>query len=540
MRMPVRVVLWMALAAAATAGPARPALGQELSQAQADNLQCLTCHGLEAIATWSPQERSAQVAPEAGPAAASRPATRPELYISPSLPPGEAHAKVACVECHPKARTLPHPRVHAQAAGDVETCRRCHEKPAADNAHDSAYRTYRLSYHGQANELGSARAAVCVNCHAAPGPDGKSSTHAIVHVKEPSGPLSPANRLATCRRCHADAAAGFTSFQPHADPRNAEKFPLLHAVWRDFIIIMCLAIGFFGLHSLLWLVRAGVERVTRGRAAAPPPGDAVLRFSLLQRLAHGLLIVCFLGLSLTGLPLLYGRHAWARGLAGLWGGPHAAGLAHRVFAGTLIGLVLVHLVGVLCRVLRHGPGRILLGPRGLLPRRKDAADCLAMFRWFLLGSDKPLFDRWTYWEKFDYLAALLGTFVVAASGLLLWFPEFFSRFLPGQAFNVAQLVHGGEALLAVGFIFTVHFFNAHLRPDKFPVNDVIFTGRVSEEQLRHERPAEYARLAAAGELPALRRPAPGRAARLLAVLAAVVAMAIGIATIVLIVQAALA
>ncbi|MCX5789873.1 MAG: cytochrome b/b6 domain-containing protein, partial [Elusimicrobia bacterium] len=299
-------------------------------------------------------------------------------------------------------------------------------------------------------------------------------------------------------------------------------------------------IGFFGLHSLLWLLRAALDRLLGRRNPTTPADDpAILRFSLIQRLSHGLLILCFLGLTLTGLPLLYCRTPWARGLVDLIGGLRAAGLAHRAFAATLIALVLVHLVGILCRILRHGPRNVLLGSQGLLPRLKDLADCLAMFRWFLTGREKPRFDRWAYWEKFDYLAALFGTFIVAASGLLLWFPEFFSRFLPGEAFNVAKLVHGGEALLAIGFIFTVHFFNAHLRPDKFPVNDVIFTGLLPESQLLHERPAHYSHLTSSGQLPSLRRHPPGRALRVFAVLVAVIAMAIGIATIVLIVQAAL-
>ncbi len=542
MRTPVRVVLWTSLAAAVVAGLPGPALGQELSKAQLVNLECLTCHGLEAIATWSPEERSAQVAPEKGAAPGVRPATRPELYIVPSIPAGEAHANVACTECHPQARTLPHPRVHAQPAGDVDTCRRCHDKSAADNPREGAFRTYRLSYHGQASLLGSTRAPVCVDCHAAQNPVGRRSTHGIVHLKEPTGPLAPDNRLATCRRCHASAAAAFTQFQAHANPRNAAAFPLLHAVWRDFIILMCLAIGFFGLHSLLWLVRAALDRL-RGRRNPPTPADgpAILRFSLVQRLSHGLLIVCFLGLTLTGLPLLYSRSPWAQWLVDLVGGLRAAGLAHRVFAASLIALVLAHLVGILCRILRHGPRNVLLGSQSLLPRLKDLADCLGMFRWFLTGRDenKPRFDRWAYWEKFDYLAALLGTFIVAASGLLLWFPEFFSRFLPGEAFNVAKLVHGGEALLAIGFIFTVHFFNAHLRPDKFPVNDVIFTGLLPESQLLHERPSQYSHLTSTGQLPSLRRHPPRWPLRVLAVLLAVISMAIGIATIVLIVQAAL-
>jgi hypothetical protein len=81
------------------------------------------------------------------------------------------------------------------------------------------------------------------------------------------------------------------------------------------------------------------------------------------------------------------------------------------------------------------------------------------------------------------------------SGLFLWFPEFFGRFLPGWAFNIATVIHSDEALLASGFIFTIHYFNTHLRPEKFPMDTVIFTGRLTLHELQHERPLEYQRLA---------------------------------------------
>jgi hypothetical protein len=87
-----------------------------------------------------------------------------------------------------------------------------------------------------------------------------------------------------------------------------------------------------------------------------------------------------------------------------------------------------------------------------------------------------------------------GMGIIGGSGLILWFPELFARVLPGWLFNVALLVHGEEALLAVGFIFTVHFFNSHLRPEKFPMDPVIFTGRITEDELREERADEYDRL----------------------------------------------
>jgi cytochrome b subunit of formate dehydrogenase len=170
----------------------------------------------------------------------------------------------------------------------------------------------------------------------------------------------------------------------------------------------------------------------------------------------------------------------------------------------LIGNIVVHGIGVVRRFKRHGARQMLLGPATMLPRRKDFLDCLGMFRWFFSGGAKPRFDRWTYWEKFDYVAEVGGSGIIGLSGLLLWFPVFFSRYLPGWMFNVATIVHGFEALLAVGFIFTIHFFNAHLRLEKFPVDDVMFTGRLAENEFQHERGAEYDRLVATGEIGKLR------------------------------------
>ena len=99
-------------------------------------------------------------------------------------------------------------------------------------------------------------------------------------------------------------------------------------------------------------------------------------------------------------------------------------------------------------------------------------------------------------------------FIIGGSGLLLWFPVFFANFLPGWMFNIATLVHGEEALLAVGFIFTFHFFNGHLRPEKFPMDTVIFSGVIPEHELKEERPVEYARLLSAGALAAKEAPPP--------------------------------
>jgi hypothetical protein len=84
----------------------------------------------------------------------------------------------------------------------------------------------------------------------------------------------------------------------------------------------------------------------------------------------------------------------------------------------------------------------------------------------------------------------------------MWFAPFFAHFLPGWALNAVLVIHSEEGLLAILFIFSIHFVNTHLRPDSFPMDMVIFTGVESEEEFKHKRPLEYQRLAAEGKLEA--------------------------------------
>jgi cytochrome b subunit of formate dehydrogenase len=123
-----------------------------------------------------------------------------------------------------------------------------------------------------------------------------------------------------------------------------------------------------------------------------------------------------------------------------------------------------------------------------------------MFKWFLGFGPRPKFDRWTYWEKFDYWAPFWGVTIIGVSGVLLWVPHVTAQYLPGWVFNVATIFHGEEAFLAAVFLFTVHFFNNHFRPDKFPLDVVMFTGSVPLEEFVREHPLQYQRLVDRGEL----------------------------------------
>jgi cytochrome b subunit of formate dehydrogenase len=260
------------------------------------------------------------------------------------------------------------------------------------------------------------------------------------------------------------------------------------------------------------------------------------RFSRTQRIMHAFLMLSFVGCALTGLPLLFAGEAWAATVARAFGGFEVAGLIHRICAVVMVVLFVGHVVHLGVRALAGGDlRRLFWGPDSLVPQPQDAIDMYRHFKWFVGRGPRPQFDRWTYWEKFDYWAVFWGMFIIGGSGLLLWFPMFFARFLPGWMFNVATLVHGEEALLAVGFIFTIHFFNGHLRPEKFPMDTVIFTGRISEEELRHERAVEYERLQREGRLAAHEAPAPTLESRAFGWFVGGTALALGIVAIVLIV-----
>jgi cytochrome b subunit of formate dehydrogenase len=264
------------------------------------------------------------------------------------------------------------------------------------------------------------------------------------------------------------------------------------------------------------------------------------RFGPIERVMHALLMLTFIGCALSGVPLLFADHAWASTLVNFMGGFRGAALIHRICAAIMTVVFVGHVLRVFVRAFLAKDWLIYFwGPYSLVPNLKDVQDIVGMFKWFFGRGPRPHFDRYTYWEKFDYWAVFWGMFIIGGSGFMLWFPTFFSQFLPGWVFNVATIVHGEEALLAVGFIFTIHFFNGHLRPEKFPMDTVIFTGRLPEHELKDERPLEYARLVGEGRLATLEAAAPSASEMTFARLLGSVGLVLGVITILVIIYSAL-
>ena len=363
-------------------------------------------------------------------------------------------------------------------------CGRCHETEAT---------TFFDTFHGKVSRLGDAAAAKCYDCH---------GTHNILPTTEPASTLSRRNVVATCSNCHSGVSTRFTGYLTHATHHDAERYPWLFWTFWGMTGLLIGTLGLATLHTLAWLWRLLWTPGLAPHAKLKPGEKVVLRFTVWERSMHGVMLISFFILSLTGMVLKFSYMAWAQTFAGLVGGFATTGALHRLGAVALIGTFGAHLWDVRKRKRCSGLTwlKFIRTERSLIFTRRDFWEFVQSIKWFLGRGPRPDYGRYTYWERFDYFAVFWGMFVIGSTGILLWFPEFFTNVIPGWSVNVATILHSDEALLAVAFIFTVHFFNTHFRPDKFPMDEGIFTGRVPLEEMKRDKPREYAALVASGEL----------------------------------------
>lgn len=392
----------------------------------------------------------------------------------------------------------------------LPTCMDCHSSHAIEEVerdnfmrevtyqcgtcHQDLAETYFDTMHGKAYQLGYLKAAKCSDCHGA---------HLIMNVNDPNSSVGITNVVQTCRKCHEDANRRFTGYLTHATHHDPVKYPILYYTYWGMTSLLVCVFGFFGVHTLLWLPRSfRLLREGRRQRKHHESRYYILRFTLAQRITHLFVIVSFMSLALTGMMLKFSGMPWAAVIAEALGGVAVAGTIHRTAAVITFGYFFYHLYTLVKtkRKQKKTWPQFVLDAQSLWFNKQDVKDFVATIKWFFGRGERPAYGRWTYWEKFDYFAVFWGVAIIGTSGLMLWFPEFFTRFLPGWLINVATIVHSDEALLAVGFIFTVHFFNTHLRPEAFPMDRVIFTGITPVEEYKATRPREYEALRESGAL----------------------------------------
>ncbi|MGC9940483.1 MAG: cytochrome c3 family protein [Verrucomicrobiota bacterium] len=447
-----------------------------------------------------------------------------------------AHIAETCGKCHFGIERTYMKSVHGQllARGDSRgpVCTDCHSAHEIGDPEDKNFKAisdqrcgkchadrlehYSETYHGKAMALGkpnmAPEVAACYDCH---------GYHDVLPPSDPASHLSRTNILATCQQCHPGATIGFTEYKSHANPLDAKNYPLLHLIFMGMTGLLIGTFLFFGLHTIAWLVRAvylylnDSKKFREAKIATQVDGEWFTRFVPFERFLHFMVVSSFLLLVITGMPLKFYYTAWAKMIFAVIGGPGTARILHRFGAVITFIYFSLHVLSLIGKAWKgrkslrdpdDGKFRfkrltmVLWGPDSMMPSFQDWRDFVAHNKWFFGKGPKPEFDRWTYWEKFDYFAVFWGVAIIGSSGLLMWFPTFFTRFLPGWVLNIALIIHSDEALLAAGFIFSIHFFNTHFRIEKFPMDTVIFSGRISRNEMLHERKRWYDRLVATGRL----------------------------------------
>ena len=428
-----------------------------------------------------------------------------------------------CGACHEKALKQYRQSMHGAALktpwkGDSATCTDCHSShqisdikklPAhriitegCGECHQDELDGYMASPHGQLAWHGNEDAPRCVDCH---------DSHTITHVNQSTSPVNEKNLVETCKKCHENANENFVKYHPHGTTRNFEKYPELWILGKGMGALVIVVLVFFYLHSVLWFWREKKERPViyqhsesrsypiRIKPEKKHSGIYFQRFPWYWRVNHWMLALSLMFLVFTGMVVMYPNTVWAMTLVPMMGGTGILKVLHHWVGMIFLLAIFGHAAVVLFNIFKKGDFD-WFGPDSLLPRMKDWEDMKGQFRWYFGKGKQPRFDRWTYWEKFDYWAVYWGAFVIGLSGFMLWFADEIGQYLPGWIFNLATIAHGLEAFLAVLTLFVVHFFNNHFRPAKFPLDTVMFTGSWDLEELKEERPEEYERLKASGEL----------------------------------------
>lgn len=380
-----------------------------------------------------------------------------------------------CTSCHGEHHILsprnPDAKTYAARLAK-ETCGKCHDDPqiiAKYNLQGGVVGSYVDSYHGWATRRQYARAASCVSCHGA---------HSVLPAGDPESSIHPANVVATCRKCHPAADVRFATSYTH-ESASITANPVNRWIRDIYILLIIAIIGGMVLHNVTILNYFMVQRRREEESS-----DWILRFDKTQILQHLLLSLAFVVLVITGFALRFPDARWVRWLGSLGLTEPVRLNLHRAAAILLILVSISHAYYVL--VTQRGKKEF----RAMLPSRQDFRDLLDNIAYHTWRRREPVkFGRYDYSQKAEYWALVWGTIIMILTGLVLWFPEFTVKILPGVVVPAAQTIHYYEAWLATLAILVWHFFFVIFHPEEYPMSWTWLTGKMTRRavQKHHAR-----------------------------------------------------
>ncbi|MEZ4222130.1 MAG: cytochrome c3 family protein [Polyangiaceae bacterium] len=392
-----------------------------------------------------------------------------------------------CTDCHGdhgiRDHEDPKSSVYASTVSKM-TCPQCHKAEYINRRYglpSGQVESYEKTFHGLADQFGDTTVANCASCHGA---------HQILPPSDPRSSVSTANLPETCGKCHPGAGANFAKGSAH-EPASKAALGATAVNWVRWIYLGIIAVSLSGmfLHNAL-----DYYATLRERYRASKGKKRYQRFTVGERVQHLVLVLTFGVLVFTGFALKYPDAFWVKPVLNSQFGFLARGYAHRVAAVAFMVASLYHLYYLFAT--RRGRSQL----KAMIPGKQDARDAWQQIKYYLGFAVKPaFFARFTYAEKFEYLALIWGSIVMIVTGLILWFEEGALAWLPKWGWDIADIIHLYEAWLASMSILVWHLYHVAFKPSGHGVSMVMATGDMTEEEMKHEHPAELETLQASAE-----------------------------------------
>jgi len=383
---------------------------------------------------------------------------------------GETDAPV-CTHCHGEHGIISpdDPRSPVSKSKVAEfTCSPCHDSATLNEKYGmptARLRTFIDSYHGLKSKSGDTHVANCASCH---------GVHRILPSSDEGSSINPKNLKKTCGECHPKISERLAATPIHGITDGGLHTPIADIVEKIYIIAIIVIIGFMLLHWIIDLIRQIVNTIRKPQ---------VRRMRTNEVCQHTLTMLSFFALVVSGFALRF-NEAWITQFFFGWeGGFELRGLIHRISAIIFIVTVIWH---ILYLVLTER-GKAFL--KDMLPGLLDFFQFYERIMYNLgRRAEPPQFKRFSYVEKAEYWAIVWGTAVMIITGLLLWFDNYFSVFLPKGFLDVSLVIHYWEAWLATLAIAVWHLYSTLFNPHVYPMNPSWLTGKMPKEQYEHEHP----------------------------------------------------
>ena len=212
----------------------------------------------------------------------------------------------------------------------------------------------------------------------------------------------------------------------------------------------------------------------------------IKRFSWYRIIEHWAVAVIFVSLAATGFSQKYYDLALSQWIVLHLGGIDAVRIIHRITGLFLILALAQHLLAAISGVL------FAKWDTSIIITKRDFTDAITNLKYYLGMVEQPArCGRYDYRQKVEYWGILTGTILMGITGFTLWFPILVTQVLPGQVIPIAKILHTNEALVLMLLVVVWHIYNSIFSPEVFPIDTVMFTGKISKERMISEHPIEY-------------------------------------------------